>query len=126
MFATGIRTVEFCRRWGIAKRVRDWGFPRDFPFDNVFVTTLAGYELARIPMPSIADTPALAQSPENFAHCPQFVFDRILADKARALPCITIRYRTKLVSFEDKADHVEAHLEGGETLRAAYVVGCDG
>ncbi|HKQ27072.1 MAG TPA: FAD-dependent monooxygenase, partial [Burkholderiales bacterium] len=23
MFATGIRTLEFCRRWGIAERVRD-------------------------------------------------------------------------------------------------------
>jgi 2-polyprenyl-6-methoxyphenol hydroxylase-like FAD-dependent oxidoreductase len=126
MFATGIRTLEFCRRWGIAQRVRDWGFPRDFPFDNVFVTTLAGYELARIPMPSIAQTPPVAQSPENFAHCPQFVFDRILADKARASACITMRYHAKLVSFEEQADHVEAHLERGETLRAAYVVGCDG
>ena len=54
MFATGIRTVEFCRRWGIADQVKDWGFPRDFPFDNVFVTSLTGHEIGRIPMPSIA------------------------------------------------------------------------
>src|SRR5688572_16791322 len=26
MFATGIRTLEFCRRWGIAERVKNWGF----------------------------------------------------------------------------------------------------
>jgi 2-polyprenyl-6-methoxyphenol hydroxylase-like FAD-dependent oxidoreductase len=126
MFATGIRTLEFCRRWGIAERVRDWGFPRDFPFDNVFVTALAGHELARIPMPSIADTPPIAQSPENFAHCPQFVFDRILADKARALPTVTLRFNCRLESFVQDGEDVEAKLEGGEALRAAYVVGCDG
>lgn len=126
MFATGIRTVEFCRRWGIAARVRDWGFPRDFPFDNVFVTSLAGYEIARIPMPSIADTPPIAQSPENFAHCPQFVFDRILVDRVRTLPSVTLRYNTRLLSFEEKSDHVEARLESGETVNARYLVGCDG
>lgn len=126
MFATGVRTVEFCRRWGIAGKVRDWGFPRDFPFDNVFVTTLAGYELARIPMPSIDDTPALAQSPENFAHCPQFVFDRILLEKARSLPSVSLRYESRLQQFTQHADHVEARLESGETIRARYLAACDG
>jgi 2-polyprenyl-6-methoxyphenol hydroxylase-like FAD-dependent oxidoreductase len=126
MFATGIRTVEFCRRWGIAKAVRDWGFPRDFPFDNVFVTTLAGYELARIPMPSIERTPPLEQSPENFAHCPQFVFDPILRRKAESLRAVTLRYRTRLERFEERADRVVAHLAGGETLEASFLAGCDG
>ena len=126
MFATGIRTLEFCRRWGIAGQVRDWGFPRDFPFDNVFVTTLAGYELARIPMPSIDDTPPIEQSPENFAHCPQFVFDRILVEKARTLPALTLRYNSRLQGLVQHADHVEATLENGETIRARFVAACDG
>src|SRR4051812_33425460 len=126
MFATGIRTVEFCRRWGIAQRVRDWGFPRDFPFDNVFVTSLACYELARIRMPSIADTPPIAQSPENFAHCPQFVFDRILVDKVRELPTVTLRYNSRLQDFIQHPDHVEARLENGDIIRAAYLAACDG
>lgn len=126
MFATGIRTLEFCRRWGIAPRVRDWGFPRDFPFDNVFVTSLAGYELARIPMPSIAGTPAIEQSPENFAHCPQFVFDPILAERARSFTSVTFRYHTRLLDFQDNGEEVLARLDGGETLRARYLVACDG
>ena len=131
MFATGIRTVEFCRRWGIADKVRDWGFPKDFPFDNVFVTSLTGYELARIPMPSIAETEPFETSPENFAHCPQFVFDPILAETVRALPSVTLRYRCKLVDFQDKGDHVVATLEDQETgrtetLPVQYLVGCDG
>jgi 2-polyprenyl-6-methoxyphenol hydroxylase-like FAD-dependent oxidoreductase len=126
MFATGIRTLEFCRRWGIAREVREWGFPRDFPFDNVFVTTLAGYELARIPMPSIERTPAIEQSPENFAHCPQFVFDPILRRRAQSFPSATLRYRTRLERFEERADRVVAYLEGGETVEARYLAGCDG
>jgi 2-polyprenyl-6-methoxyphenol hydroxylase-like FAD-dependent oxidoreductase len=129
MFATGIRTLEFCRRWGIAQRVRDWGFPRDFPFDNVFVTTLSGYELARIPMPSIARTPPLEQSPENFAHCPQFVFDRILAERARSLPAVRLRYGARLLSFEERDDHVSAEVEEAgrhDRLQCRYLVGCDG
>ena len=126
MFATGIRTLEFCRRWGFAGEVREWGFPRDFPFDNVFVTTLAGYELARIAMPSIERTRAIEQSPENFAHCPQFIFDPILRRKAQSLSSVTLRYRTRLERFEERADRVIAHLAGGEALEARYLVGCDG
>jgi 2-polyprenyl-6-methoxyphenol hydroxylase-like FAD-dependent oxidoreductase len=126
MFATGIRTLEFCRRWGIAPEVRDWGFPRDFPFDNVFVTTLAGYELARIAMPSIERTPPIEASPENFAHCPQFVFDPILRRRAQSFPTVTLRYRTRLERLEERADRVVAYLEGGEALEARYLVGCDG
>ena len=129
MFATGIRTLEFCRRWGIARQVRDWGFPREFPFDNVFVTTLAGYELARIAMPSIARTPPIAQSPENFAHCPQFVFDPILAERARSFPSVTLRYHTRLAGFSENRDAVNCELEHEgriERIEARYLVGCDG
>jgi 2-polyprenyl-6-methoxyphenol hydroxylase-like FAD-dependent oxidoreductase len=131
MFATGIRTVEFCRRWGIAEEVKGWGFPRDFPFDNVFVTALAGHEIGRIPMPSIAQTRPLDCSPEQFAHCPQFVFDPILARAARRYPCVTLRYRCRLVAFSAEGDGVVAELESAdsgrrEAVRARYLVGCDG
>jgi len=131
MFATGIRTVEFCRRWGVADRVRNWDFPRDFPFDNVWVTSLSGYELGRMARPSIADTPPSRVSPEQYAHCPQFVFDPILVDKVRTLPSVDLRYRNQLLDFADRGALLEARIrnhESGrdETLRASYLVGCDG
>jgi 2-polyprenyl-6-methoxyphenol hydroxylase-like FAD-dependent oxidoreductase len=130
MFMTGIRTVEFCRRWDIADQVRDWGFPREFPFDNVFVTSLVGHEIGRIPMPSIAQTPPLDCSPEHFAHCPQFIFDPILARAARAFPLVSLRYRCRLTAFREDGDAVVADLEaaGGERtqVRAHYLVACDG
>src|SRR5215211_290861 len=131
MFATGIRTVEFCRRWGIADQVREWGFPRDFPFDNVFVTSLTGHEIGRIPMPSIEQTQPFDSSPEQFAHCPQFVFDPILARAARSYPSVTLRYRCTLTGFQQEADAVVADLHDPasgkrEQLRARYLVACDG
>ncbi|MGE5148100.1 MAG: FAD-dependent monooxygenase, partial [Candidatus Eiseniibacteriota bacterium] len=131
MFATGIRTVEFCRRWGFAHKVKDWGFPRDFPFDNVFVTTLVGHELGRIRLPTLAETHPPACSPEQFAHCPQFVFDPLLAEAARGMPSVTLRYGCRLDSFDDDGDGVTADLEDIATgrrgrVRAAYMVACDG
>lgn len=131
MFATGIRTVEFCRRWGIAEKVKHWGYPQDFPFDNVFVTSLAGHEIGRIPMPALKDIPPFPTSPEGFAHCPQFVFDPILAATARTFPSVAMRYRCQLMSFRDMGDHVAAelldHATGKrEQVRAQYLVGCDG
>jgi 2-polyprenyl-6-methoxyphenol hydroxylase-like FAD-dependent oxidoreductase len=131
MFATGIRTVEFCRRWGIAGKVRNWGFPRDFPFDNVFVTSLTGYELGRIPRPTLDQTPKHSTSPEDYAHCPQFIFDPILAELARGFPAVTLRYGCELTGFRDTGEHIEADLSDKATgrterIRAAYLVGCDG
>src|SRR3984893_3424274 len=127
MFATGIRTVEFCRCWGIAERVKHWGFPEDFPFDNVFVTSLNGHELGRIAMPPQRDVPPFAESPERFAHCPQFVFNPILANAVRAFPHVTLRYRCHLAGFDETRDGVVAHLIDqvtgvSESVRADYLI----
>ncbi|HVV93727.1 MAG TPA: FAD-dependent monooxygenase [Hyphomicrobiales bacterium] len=131
MFATGIRTVEFCRRWGIADKVRHWGFPDDFPFDNVFTTGLQGHEIGRIPMPAQKDIAAFPQSPENFAHCPQFVFDPILVRATGDHPSIALRYRCRLKSFRDDGDGVLCTLVdeatgAEEEIRAGWLIGCDG
>ena len=51
MDIVGPRTMEFCRRWGIADWVRDAPYPGDYPQDCVYVTGLNGYELGREPFP---------------------------------------------------------------------------
>lgn len=131
MFATGIRTMELCRRWGIADRVRSWGFPPDFPFDNVFVTSLTGHELGRIPLPSLSETRPPPVSPEHPMHCPQFVFDPLLAAFASSLPSVTLRYNCRLDGLRQDVAGVSAELVdersgARETVRAQYLVGCDG
>src|SRR5581483_6987798 len=52
MNEVNVRTMEFCRRWGIADKVLNCPFPADYPFDVVFVTSLAGHEIGRMPRPS--------------------------------------------------------------------------
>ena len=65
MLFVSVRSMEICRRWGVEDRVRNWGFPDDFPHDNVFVTTLAGHEIARLPSPAFRDRKPLPVSPTS-------------------------------------------------------------
>jgi len=125
------RTMEFCRRWGIADAVRNCPFPGDYSLDVVFVTNLAGHELARMRRATRAQQKAESYSPERLQICSQLWFDPILRAFAQSQPSVTLRYRTRLDSFEASADGVTVELqniEGGgrETVRADYLVGCDG
>ena len=44
MNEVNVRTMEFCRRWGVADQVLDCPFPADYPLDVVFVTSLNDFE----------------------------------------------------------------------------------
>src|SRR5262245_48557916 len=46
------RTMEHYRRLGLSHRMRKLGLPTDHPTDVGFFTTLNGWEIARIAMPS--------------------------------------------------------------------------
>ncbi len=125
------RTMEFCRRWGVAEAVYNCPFPKDHPLDVVFVTSMCGHELARMRRPPRARAPADANSPERMQICSQLWFDPILRAFAQSQPTVGLRYRTRLLSFEASAPAVTAQLHdlnGGarETVTADYLVGCDG
>src|ERR1043166_9137600 len=125
------RTLEFCRRWGIAEKVKRAGWPENHPCDFVYVTSLTGHELYRQKSVSYAERRELSYSPEGPRHCPQILFDPILLEHDSSLPTVTLRHRTRLDSFVEQSDGVIArvtHLESGqvETINAEYLVGCDG
>jgi len=130
MDLVGIRTMEFCRRWGLVGAVEASPYPRDLPQDNVYVTSLAGWELGRERMATLDAAKAPPESPQRRERCPQNMFDPILRDFAAAQKSVTLRYRTRLVSFTQDADGVTADLEtesgARERVRAQYLVGCDG
>ena len=131
MIVVSVRTMEFCRSLGVASKVKNWGFPSDFPLDNVFVTSLNGYEIGRIRMPSMGEIRHSRFSPEHQCHCPQTWFDPILRNRAQSFPSVYLRYQTPLVEFEQDEDGVTCvlrNLETGrtETVVADYLVGCDG
>lgn len=130
MDLVGVRTMEFCRRWGIAKWVEESPYPRDYRQDCVYCTALTGYELGREPFPSMGDEPRPPQSPQKRERCPQDMFDPILRRFVAQFPHSAVRYETELVSLEEHVDHVRAEVRERDgslrRLTARYVVGCDG
>ena len=131
MDMVGIRTMEFCRRWGIGDRIRHETFPRDWELSMAFCTSMAGYPLTRIPYSSLQDDPEIPETPERKQRAPQLYFDPILADEARKRDGITLRYHCEFVSHTQDEDGVRAvarDVRTGETITidAEYLVACDG
>ena len=96
MNEVNVRTMEFCRRWGIADQVHDCPFPREHARDAVFVTSFTGYELGRIPRPAVAGLKPEPWSPMRLQTCSQMWFDPILREFALSSPCVQLRHRTRL------------------------------
>lgn len=131
MDGVGVRTMEFCRRWGIVNDVENSAYNRDCPQDNVYLTTLATHELGRQVLPSMREDKPPPESPQKRERCPQNMFDPILRRFAAAQAGTTLRYRHRLLSFEQDADGVTsrvADLASGDEIivRSKYLVGCDG
>src|SRR5580658_2273287 len=131
MDLVGVRTMEFCRRWGLVPMVEASPYPRDYAQDNIYLTSLTGYELGRERFPGIGQAPPPPDSPQRRERCPQNMFDPILRDFAAAQKSVVMRYRTRLISFTQDADMVSAEVENAETgarerISARYIVGCDG
>jgi 2-polyprenyl-6-methoxyphenol hydroxylase-like FAD-dependent oxidoreductase len=131
MNEVNMRSMEICRRWGIADKVIKNPFPADMPFDVSFVTSLFGHELGRIPRPARKDQKPNEFSPHMLQVCSQFWFDPILRDFAGSFDCVGLRYRQKLETFSQDDDGVTATIVDQETaeettLRAQYLVSCEG
>jgi 2-polyprenyl-6-methoxyphenol hydroxylase-like FAD-dependent oxidoreductase len=131
MDLVGVRTMEFCRRWGLVGAVEASPYPRDYAQDNVYLTSLTGYELGRERFPGIGQAPPPPESPQRRERCPQNMFDPILQTFAVAQKSVRLRYRTRLVSFTQDAERVVATVENADTgardeIAARTIVGCDG
>jgi 2-polyprenyl-6-methoxyphenol hydroxylase-like FAD-dependent oxidoreductase len=131
------RTLEIFRRMGIAERVRDAGYPRDFPMDVYHVTTLMDEPLAVMPYASVNDLKAESARRndgtmplEPYQLISQYTLEPLLKSIAEASPNVDVRFGHELISFEQDAAGVTARVRttaGGDVeIRAAYLVGCDG
>src|SRR5581483_7430266 len=109
------RTMEFCRRWGIAKEVRESGAPPDFPPTIIYATSLAGYEIARIERPTHGGHKPLPTTPERSQRCNQIWFDPILKRLAESFPSVTLRYNCRFESCEPAGDGVVAIVHNAAT-----------
>jgi 2-polyprenyl-6-methoxyphenol hydroxylase-like FAD-dependent oxidoreductase len=131
MDMVGVRTMEFCRRWGIAGWVENSPYPRDYPQDNVWLESLTGFEFGRERMVSKSEEPCPPQSPQKRERCPQDMFDPILRRFAGQFSAVEFRYRTELIDLEEGRTGVVATLRDAVTgqedkLIADYLVGTDG
>jgi len=126
-----MRTMEFCRRWGVANEIRDCGFDPEYPQDLIIVTSLTGYLLARQPFPSFAQFRTPPTTAERIARCPQTIFDPILKRVAASHPAVRFRYGTRCEAVMQDADGATLELTDVSTnerlrVRTRYVACCEG
>lgn len=129
--AVNARSMEFFRRWGVANLVREAGTPPDFPHTVLFVTSLQGFEIARIERPGHGGARPTETSPERPQRCNQLWLDPILRDRATGFTGVTLRYRWRFESFVQDQDGILAtvhDLATGDTrtIAADYLVDCSG
>ncbi len=133
------RTLEHYRRLGLAGAIRGIALPGpDHSMDIGYFTRLAGWELARIAMPTNRqalaardDADPLAQVPEPLLRCNQMYVESLVFDRLSTLANVTLRYGWRYTDCVQDADGVTATIEAvdgsaRETVRAAYLVGADG
>jgi 2,4-dichlorophenol 6-monooxygenase len=127
------RTVEIFRHLGISDRFHAVATPQHLMSNNLWVTTLAGLEVARSETWGTSAKRAAdyrAASPEPMANCPQTVLEPMLLAAARDMGA-DVRFGwefTNLAQDQDGVTSVIHERDGGATLtvRSQYVVGADG
>ena len=136
----GPRTMEYFRMWGIDQQVLLHALPVDYPPDVVFTETMAGAEIGRLSYPSINQM--AHRTAESLEKYPQLAWSRfakvvigqnmlepLLFEASESYPNVQNTKGTRLLSFEQREDHVQAFVEGksGSTeIKAQFLVGCDG
>ena len=136
--ATQARTMEHFRRLGFADEVRALGLPPDHPTDIAYVTRFAGFELARLALPTAAEAArsvrslvgswSAAELPHRVA---QKYVEACLLRHARDCPTVQLRHGWTLEQFIDTGTRVACELRpvgGGAAMAvdARYLVGADG
>jgi 2-polyprenyl-6-methoxyphenol hydroxylase-like FAD-dependent oxidoreductase len=131
MNEVNVRTMEFCRRWGVADEVLSCPFPDDFPLDVAVVTKLGGYELGRVPRAARKVQKPGPHSPMTLQVCSQLWFDPILQKRAKSFRSVSLLYRHRLDSFVAGPDGVVARVndldhDRERVIQSKFLAGCDG
>lgn len=130
------RTMEMYRRIGLADGIRKVGLRSDCPMDVYVVTSLNEPPLLRLRYPSVDEAKAECRatndgsgSLEPYQLVSQYSLEPFLKAEAEKLPTVNVRFGCELVDFRQDEAGVDAVIrtaQGTETVRASYLVGCDG
>src|SRR6202040_3254770 len=106
--------------------------PRDF----FVAASMVGPSFVRLPSPSVSDARAEIAAHndgrplEPYQLISQYTLEPLLRSIVETLPGVTVRFGCELIAFTQDANSVSANIRtskhGNETIRAAYLVGCDG
>lgn len=126
-----VRSMEFCRRWGLVDSVRIAGHDEDFTPNITWMTAVTKKLITRLDFPPLIEWAERGYSPEASCLCSQLWFDPILLAHARTLPALHLRHMTRLDDFTETDSGVSATVtdladDRQETIDAQYIVGCDG
>src|SRR5580693_9876324 len=127
------RTVEILRHLGISDRFHAVATPQHLMADNLWVTTLAGLEVARSETWGTSAERAAdyrMASPEPMANCPQTVLEPMLLGAARDTGA-DIRFGWEFISLVPDQGGVTSVIQERDgqatlTVRSQYVIGADG
>lgn len=130
------RSMEIFRRLGLAGKIRAAGLRSDVPMDVFIILAMNEPPLLSQHYPSVNEARAAiracndgTQPLEPYQLISQYTLEPLLKGECETLPSLSVRYGCEFLSFEQDPDGVSARvLTGGatETIRAAYLVGCDG
>jgi 2-polyprenyl-6-methoxyphenol hydroxylase-like FAD-dependent oxidoreductase len=131
------RTMEMFRRIGLAETVRAAGLRSDVPMDVFVILSMAEPPLLRLPYPSvdearreIAAVNDGTKPLEPYQLISQYTLEPLLKSVAERLPSVSVRYGHEFLSFAQHPDGVSVSVRktdgSGQTIRGAYLVGCDG
>jgi 2-polyprenyl-6-methoxyphenol hydroxylase-like FAD-dependent oxidoreductase len=131
------RTMEIFRRLGLADRIRAAGMPEDVPMDVQIIRSMVEPPILRLPYPSVAEARALTREChdgsvplEPYQLISQYTLEPLLLDVADQSSSVTVMRSTTFLEFTEQDDGVLVAVNDARgvrrTLKAAYLVGCDG
>ncbi|MES2582346.1 MAG: FAD-dependent monooxygenase [Pseudomonadota bacterium] len=129
---TNVRTREHMRRWGIAESLRAASpLGIDYPSNVLFVTRLAGHELARFENALYCAPGKNPLYSEHAQWIPQYTVEEVMRAHAQSLPGVDIRFNCDLQGFEQNGEFVRTRIRdmatGSDfTVQSEFLVGADG